>query len=128
MAYESNLNNRTFEAGTDLSGSQYRFVKQNTSDQVVAIDTAGEAAVGVLQNDPDAADKAATVAVGGISKVEAGAAIAIGDAISVDASGRAVNSATAGHVIHGYARTAGSAAGALVSVELDMLSTGTVPA
>lgn len=127
MAYESNLENRTYEAGGDISASQYRFVKAGaTAGQVVACDTAGERTIGVLQNDPDAADKAATVGVGGISKVEAGAAVAADASVSVDAQGRAVTSVTAGHVIVGYARTAAAAAGELIAVELTRTYSGVI--
>lgn len=117
MAYESNLDCRTFEAGADLSAKQYHFMKLNASGQVVSCDAQGEEAKGVLQNDPDAAGKASTVAVGGITKMTAGAAITLNDAITTGADGRAETAAT-GDVVVGYAREAASADGVLFAMEM----------
>lgn len=124
MALESNLNTRTYEAAADLSAKQYHFVESDTSDQVNACDAAGEQADGVLQNDPDASGKAATVAVGGRSKVEAGEAISVGDDISTAADGQA-RTAVTGDVILGTARSAASNAGEIISVELTIPFRGT---
>ena len=65
-----------FPAGADLSSTgQLLFVKLNGSSQVVLADTAGEAAMGVLQNAP-ASGAIARVRVQGISKVIAGGTLA----------------------------------------------------
>jgi hypothetical protein len=124
MAWEEALQTRTYEAGGDLSGLQYRFCKQTGDDQVVGCDAAGEAAIGVIQNDPDEQEKATTVAVGGISKVEAGAELTVGQAVSTDNQGRAIP-ATTGHVVLGHTRLAASEAGVLTSVELTVPFRGT---
>ena len=114
MSTELNLVTLTRPAGADLSASQYRFVEQTNTGAVTVCDTAGEKALGVLQNDP-ALGQAATIAYGGIVRVEAGGVIAIGDNIATDALGRAVN-ATNGQTILGEAMSATSAAGQIVSV------------
>ena len=122
MALESNLNTRTFEAGQDLSSKQFYFVTMASDGQV---DPTGDGAqaTGVLQNKPDAAGKAATVAVGGRSKVSAGAAVSVGANVASDANGQAVT-ATTGEVILGIARSASSAADEIISVELSLPSHG----
>ncbi|RVC47586.1 hypothetical protein EN781_00165 [Mesorhizobium sp. M4A.F.Ca.ET.090.04.2.1] len=99
MATESTLNTRTYPAGADLSGSQFRFVKLNTSGQVIACSAAGERAIGVLQNTPDAAGKAATVAVAGQTKVRFSASVNPGVAIATNASGDVQTGATGNFVL-----------------------------
>lgn len=85
-------------AGADLSTHQFKFVKLNSSKQVVIATAAGEKILGVLYNKPDAAGKAAQVAIFGKCKVKYGAAAAVGDAVSTDASakGRASTAAATG--------------------------------
>ena len=118
-------------AGADLSAQQFRFVKLNgTGLQVVVCNAAGESAFGVLQDNPDAVGKAASVATLGVSKVLAGATVVPGDQIKTDALGRAVPASK------GVTNTsdAGSATDALIgtSVKLsvrraDRVVTLTVP-
>lgn len=74
-------------AGADLSGSQFFFVKQNTSNQVV-LAAAGEGALGVLQNAPANA-AIAIVKILGKTRIIAGAAITQGAFIASDAAGKA---------------------------------------
>lgn len=124
MALEQNLNTRSYEAGQDLSAHQFRFVTQAADGQVDPTG-AGAQATGVLQDDNgDAAGKVVAVAVGGRSKVEAGGAVAVGDNVASDANGKAVT-ATTGDVILGVARSASSADGEIVSVELTTPHAGT---
>ncbi|SCM71512.1 hypothetical protein KL86PLE_100245 [uncultured Pleomorphomonas sp.] len=87
MTTQANGLDITRLAGADLSSSQYLFVKLDANAQVV-VAGAGEDAIGVLQNKP-AAGQAATVRVGGLSKVVAGAAITAGARVASDASGKA---------------------------------------
>ena len=115
MATEYDLENISAVAGADLSSSQFKFVESNSSGTVTVTNAAGEYALGVLQNNP-ASGQAATVAIGGISKVVLGGTVAINDQISTDASGRAI-AATTGHKIVGIARK-GGAVGEIGSVLL----------
>lgn len=87
MTTQANGVDITRLAGADLSSSQYHFVKLDTNGEVV-LSGAGEDAIGVLQNKP-ADGQAATVRVGGLSKVVAGAAITAGARVASDASGKA---------------------------------------
>ena len=113
MAY-NNIHGQveTYIAGADLSSSQYLFVKVSGANVVVAGD--GEAAVGILWNDPTSG-KAASVVRGGDPHVYAGAAIAAGIDIASDAAGKAV-AATTGDIILGTTRAAAAASGDLVQI------------
>lgn len=62
---------KTFTAAIDLSASQYRFVTGGSiAGEVTLNTTAGGSALGVLQNDPKAAEEA-VVRVFGFTKVKA---------------------------------------------------------
>lgn len=93
MAYQGHGIDISRAAGADLSAQQFRAVKLNASGQVV-VAGAGEAAIGILQNNPGAG-QAATVRVAGISKARAGGTIAAGGDVASNASGALV-AATAG--------------------------------
>lgn len=102
MAVMQSRDTRTFEAGEDLSSAQFKFVTLEADGQVDLADAAGERAIGVLLNKPDAAGKAATVAMTGKVMVEAGASVTAGDQIQTNAAGEAIEAA-AGDVVMGYA-------------------------
>lgn len=74
------------EAAADLSEKQFYCVKID-SNGAIALAGAGEAAVGVLQNKPVAAE-AAEVMVMGTTKAVAGAAISKGALVASDANGK----------------------------------------
>lgn len=116
MAYENHLENITMVAGADLSALQYRFVTMASDGQIDPTGT-GLGADGVLQNDPAAAGRAATVAISGVSKVEAGGAITKGANVSSDSTGRAIT-ATSGHRVLGVAQETVTTAGQILPVLL----------
>ncbi len=89
----------TLEAGGDLSAAQYRFVAIALDGQVDVVSGAGGTAIGVLQNNPDAAGKAATIRVFGVTKLVAAATITPDDKLQSDASGEADVAASADHVL-----------------------------
>lgn len=101
MAYTNSQQCITLEAGVDLSAKQYFFMSVSSDGQ---IDPCGDGAtaVGVLQNDPAAAGRAAEVCINGVTKVSAGGTIAAGAEVASDAAGEAVTAAT-GDVILGIA-------------------------
>lgn len=103
----------TLEAGADLSAVQFHFVVIDSDAQISAAGN-GAAAVGVLQNKPAAAGRAASVAVGGVTRVECGGTIAAGADIGSDANGNAV-AATTGDAILGVA-TEGGASGEVIAM------------
>jgi hypothetical protein len=99
--YQENLSVVTLEAGQDLSTRQFCCVTVAADGQ---IDPTGAGALvdGILQNNPSTVGEAATVALGGISRVLAGGNITTGDLLASDANGRAVT-ATSGQEIFGKA-------------------------
>lgn len=107
-------------ANADLSAAQYRAVTLTNSSGTarVARSTQGDRAIGILQNDPDTAGHAATVAVAGISKAVAGASITAGAAVSVDSQGRVVAVASTVDFEIGIALKTASNAGEIIPVLL----------
>lgn len=114
MATNDNLQVISLEAGADLSAKQYYFVTVAADGQV---DPTGDglAADGVVQNDPAAAGRAATVGVSGRTKVVAGGVVTAGDEVASDTSGRAVTAAT-GDIILGRALSTSANAGEIISI------------
>lgn len=89
----------SFIAGADLSNAQFTFVKMNTTDRTVVAAGDGEAADGVLLNDPESG-QSATVAVFGRVIVEVGTGgLTAGDDVGVDANGEAVTAATSDIIV-----------------------------
>lgn len=133
MAYEEALVSITLEADATLAvatgvpgqpgaadpngGHQYKFVQITGVKTVGLADaTVTDSVIGVLQNKPQATGAAATVAISGVSKVEAGATITAGNPIAVKADGTAEVGLT-GEPIVGFALTSG-ADGEIISVLL----------
>lgn len=100
----------------------YRFVKPYSggTEQVSPCSVAGEQALGVVDAAWSADDAAVKVIYGGVAFVTAGGAVAVGDFVTGDSSGRAVvaGGVAGADFIHGVAETASSAAGDLISVRL----------
>lgn len=86
--------------------TKYEFVKLVGSETINAVDTQGEKALGVLQEEVTADDatngRIVNVAVAGISRVIAGATITEFDLLTTGADGRAEVAAT-GDVVVGIA-------------------------
>ena len=78
------------EAAADLSANLYFCVKKDTTANRFALcDTDGEPFDGVLQNKPDTTGLAASVRAAGVTKLEAGEALAAGDYWGTDSAGKA---------------------------------------
>lgn len=120
MAVYGPLETRTYQAAADLSAVQYHVMRNtngatqcNISSQDVASDM-----IGVLQNAPAAAGRAATIAVGGRSKVTIGAAVnSAGVYLTTNGSGRAI-AATSGDMVFGKAASTGGADGVIISADV----------
>lgn len=125
MAYEEALTNISLEAGQDLSAKQYFFVTQAANDGQVDPTGDGLMANGVLQNNPDAAGKAATIAIAGVTKISTSAVFARGDFLASDANGEA-KTAVSGNYILAKALSSSLAAHNIVAVEL-IISGAKVP-
>jgi len=114
MAFDNSVQSVSLPAAADLSAAQFKLVTVNSSGNA-AVAGATSLVVGVLQNKPDAAGKAATVAYAGVSKVVAGGSITAGARVTADANGAAVAAASAGDAVLGVA-LAGAASGDLIPV------------
>lgn len=115
----ANLDPYATPAGTNY---QYKVVKLS-GDQVAAVAAIGDVAYGVLQDHPNAGE-AASVAVGGISKVVAGGAVTAGAAQYLLADGTVADSSAVGARLIGTALNTG-VAGDIVSVQLADLHAAT---
>lgn len=106
------------EAAADLSAVQFHVVRVVSNNAVnVASQNSVMRAVGVLQDTPNAATRAARVAIDGETLVVAGASYAAGVPLSHNSSGRAI-AATSGLCIVGYSLEAAGADGDLVRMLL----------
>lgn len=120
MAYEVPSLMITVEAGSDLSSDQFKIVALASDGQIDVVTTTSTLPVlGVLQNKPSAAGKAAEVMTSGVSKMIAGETIAPGEFVcpSSVTAGRVDDADTATDRIIGTALTGGDA-GELISVLL----------
>ena len=99
MALQEGVISLTLEAGSDLSADQFKGVIIAADGQVDLNGVAGGPITGILQNDPDAAGKAATVGYFGVSKVIYGGTITAGNKIQINATGLAELAASADHVV-----------------------------
>lgn len=128
MAYEiSNYSVKvTLVAASDLSSSQYKFVKLNSSGEAAAIAANTDRAIGVLQNAPTAGQEAEVLVVGG-TKLVAGEAIAEGAVLSTTSAGKAdsitVGSATTQYIL-GTALTEVSNDGEIFTAVVNCASAG----
>lgn len=115
MSTQEHITCITEEAGADLSALQFHFVVMSSDGQV---DGAGDggAAIGVLQNKPSSAGEAASVAIGGVSKVVVGSAIIAGQRVASASDSEAIPAAT-GDIVMGVALESGDA-GDLIRVLL----------
>jgi len=100
VATEQRVEVITQLAGADLSAKQYQAVKPNGTDNTVVIAASqGETILGILQDKPAAAGRAAAVAVGGVCKWLYGDTINAGDKLTVGADARAEVALTGDHVV-----------------------------
>jgi hypothetical protein len=115
MATQGQQTRESMIAGADLSAKQFTFVKMNTTNRTVVSAGNGDAAFGVLINDPESG-QAATVVTAGRVVVEVGTGgLTAGDEVGVDANGEAV-SAAATDIIVGIC-VDGAAAGERATID-----------
>lgn len=127
MAYEiSNYSVKvSLVAGGDLSSSQYRFVKLNSSGQVIAVAAATDRPIGVLQNAP-ASGGTAEVLISGGTKLVLGGNVTEGQIVSPSSNGTAVTIAVGTDItkyICGSALTEG-ASGEIITAVIACQSAG----
>lgn len=119
----------SLQASTDLSASQFCAMTMNSSQQLL-LPSANSTILGVLQNNPNAAGKAAELQIRGVTKAKLGGTVNVGDTVKVDSSGRFLT-ASAGDIAAGFAVgmcIVGGAINNIGSVSLDLAGTGFVAA
>lgn len=118
----------TAVASTGLTSNQFYLVRSTGVDStysagnltcLLCISATGSASgvKGVLQNDPDTG-QAAIVRVDGVTKVVAGAAIAVGDPLACSTGGTAIVADTTGEWFWGKAESASTASGQIITARL----------
>lgn len=110
----------SFKAAADLSAKQYYAVELTAADTVDAAGAAADTIIGVLMNKPKLG-QAATVRCLGIAPCVSdgsGTAIAVGDRVGPNSSGKMVKKATADYAVAGIAMDASSADGTVIRVFL----------
>lgn len=113
MATSNTLVCITIPAAADLSAKQFRGINYNG-----AVSGLGDHCVGVLQNKPVSGD-AAQVAISGVTKAVAGAAVAAGAKLMTDANGKFITAvASASRHVVGIAMEAAAADGVVFEVLL----------
>jgi hypothetical protein len=126
MANESPIWNESFEAINTIT--QYYIVAAATSAEhsvKLATSATGDRLIGVLQNDPSTATGyglAAEVGLVGITKMVAGGAIGIADRVTCTTAGTGLAATANLQNIIGWAKTASTASGQVISVVLQPLS------
>lgn len=118
MAVSSNEYDISLPVAADYSAAQYKVVDLNSSGQAVIVSAAGQACIGVLQDDPTAAGQAGRVRIRGSSKVIAGGAITKGTWLTTDSSARVVTKTANDACTVGVAVSSCSNAGEYVEVLL----------
>lgn len=106
-AYSKDLMTFTEPAAADLSSYQYRFMKYS-SGQVTYVSTQGADTIGILQNNPSAAGRAAVMAYGGISELELGGSVSQGNELCSDTVGRGIVATDPDEKVHCRALSDGS--------------------
>ena len=110
----------TMLAAADLSGVQYHIMRDTASARQtnIASEAVNVGAIGVLQNKPAAANRAATIAYAGTSKIVTGAAVTMGDLLTTNSSGRAITAGASGEMVVGRALQTSGADGEVVTAVL----------
>ena len=89
MAVENVGLDITLSAAGTLASKMYYFMKLSADNTVTVCTGATDTPIGILQNKPDAAGKAAVVRVVGYSKVSSDAGLTYGNLIGTSADGQA---------------------------------------
>jgi len=105
------------ESSADLSTKQFHAVKMHSVGGQVAQAGAGELAIGILQDKPDAALQGVEIEMDGISKAVAGAAVAVGAKLMSNAAGRLITATSGNHVV-AIALEAAPSDGAFIAVKV----------
>lgn len=109
---------QTVPSGADLSAGRYLAVKLDASGRAVLAAAATDRAVGVLMNNPNAADMEAVFGSFGTYPMKAGGSFNEGDRLVSDSNGKVVASTTAGDWTIGIALGASTGENQIVPVRV----------
>lgn len=114
MAFETNpyALKITRVAGADLTGAQFKFVKQNSAGAVVAVAAVTDRPIGVLQNAPKNGEEAEVLVIGDTKIVAGSGGIDEGNILGTDSTGKTVVKAPGTDTTHYILGTATLAASA----------------
>lgn len=118
MAYEIALQTLSVPVSQSFASLQFTFVQINSSGQLIPPSGAGVICDGVIQDDNSTTGLTSEVAYGGVSKVVSGAAVALGDLVMTDSSGRAVTATSSNHILGRALQGNASTAGLIIPVLL----------
>jgi hypothetical protein len=113
-----NIPGLTFTApsNADLSASQFCMGKLGTTGKVSVSAANSDVSVGVILNDPNAADMEVLLGAFGLYGVKAGAAFNAGVQLTTDSSGRVIATSATGDFIVGISKGAAGGANEIVPV------------
>ena len=128
MAFEENVTGNSIgslTAAADLSGSQFCLVKVTGVAAVNLATTATDFACGVIQNKPTSGQSTQITPAGSgaVTKIKVGAAVAAGDRLTADGTGRGITTVTAGNRYSAIALETATTANQLIAA---LLVNGTV--
>lgn len=108
----------SFKAGADLRTKQYYAVEVTGADTVNVCNAAADVAIGILDNKPNTNDAAEVVMLGRTQAITdgSGTAIAAGDRLGPNSSGKLVKKATADYSVCAIALAASTTDGAVIPV------------
>ena len=111
---------RTFLSGADLSSSQYRLVKLDSTQNKVVVATGGtDNIIGVVLDGGKASGdrvRVGLLSAQGTLLVVASAAITLGASVTATTGGKAVATTTTGNIVAGIALEAAAADGDLIEI------------
>jgi len=112
--------NDSFKAGADLRTKQGYCVEQSAANTITVCNAATDRMIGILVNKPNTNEAANVTLIGREEAVSdgSGTAIAVGDFVGPNASGKLVKKETADYRTCGVALSASSADGTVIDVAL----------
>lgn len=123
MPMEKEVWDESYPANGDLSTKQWYGVELLSTGRVDVANAATDRAIGILQTKPALLGRAARIRHIGVSNAVSdgsGANIAIGDPVTVSATGKIVKNTTADRPLLGYALDASVADGTVIRVAMGL--------
>lgn len=107
MSVEQLVHSLSLPVAADYSAKQFYAMALNGSRQAVLASAQGQKCIGILQDDPDAANRVGRVAVLGISKCIYGGTVDENDPLTTDSSGKLIKATAENEHVVGLCLRAG---------------------